>query len=86
MFCELPYEVQYPLGRFVEMIPYATMGIMLWLLSQKIKKRVMFFICGSVGLLFYLLYKPKYYAPGFGYSGLMLMIGSISLIMIFLLC
>lgn len=38
MFSQLPYELMYPLGRFYEMFPYATIGI--WMANLNINDRI----------------------------------------------
>ncbi|MBQ7602814.1 MAG: acyltransferase [Clostridia bacterium] len=77
MFGGLPYELKYPLGRLIEMIPYASVGVCFSMLLPLIKvcgnkKQTIIFVVATllVGLCVFLHYFYGDTAvPGFGYNG-----------------
>lgn len=87
MFGNLPYELKYPLGRMIEMIPYANIGVLCsilipWLQEKKFKLHIILFISSLVLVALCIFIKWRfvnYSIQGFGYNGLYLMIGSILL-------
>lgn len=71
LFDSLRYELKYPLGRFCEMIPYATVGFSCayYNVFEKAKeKRLIFIILFGVASIFLLRYSFISSASGFGYS------------------
>ncbi len=74
LFGDLPYELKCPLGRLVEMVPYASLGVLAmeypdWI--QKRNHRAIILIMCPVALIFSLLLKrllPE--TMGFQYSGI----------------
>ena len=71
LFDSLRYELKYPLGRFCEMIPYATVGFSCayYNVFEKAKEKRCFSIClFGVASLFLLKYRFINSALGFGYS------------------
>lgn len=86
LFASLPYEMKYPLGRIVEMIPYACAGMLISYhgLLDRCRNRKMLSAAGSAGclLISYALSKvPVLDIPG-GYDcgGLCLLASAVSLI------
>lgn len=86
LFGDLSFEVRYPLGRIVEMIPYASAGLLLWWIEKKISKKWLFLIIGLVGLVLYALLSAlsTIKIEGFDYSGVPKLIGSLSFVMFFI--
>lgn len=82
LFGSLPFETKYPLGRTVEMIPYATSGILLAAASGKHKVTVPVVVTSTACLVCYLLFPEFLLFKGFGYSGIMKLAASASLILI----
>lgn len=80
------YEIKYPLGRIIEMLPYACLGIWLseYKVFEKVKSRmwitqsILIILC-VLGILCDLVYKPE----GFGYQGVRWMILSVFLVINF---
>ena len=78
MFSGLPYELEYPLGRIFEMIPYASLGVLLSIFVPKIinlnfKSQLIIFASAVLGLVVYcvLNYFVDFYDPnGFDYPGI----------------
>lgn len=71
LFDSLRYELKYPLGRFCEMIPYATIGFSCAYFNvfEKVKeKRIFSIIMFGLASLFLLKYSFINWASGFGYS------------------
>lgn len=73
LFSNLRFELSYPLGRFIEMIPYAYFGLLLkhFNILEKLKKhRYLNMIIAT--LLFFIPYNYLSFplAKGFGYSGI----------------
>ena len=78
MFSGLRYELEYPLGRIFEMIPYASLGVVLSLFLPKIvnlkfKLQLIIFLDVALCLVAFcvLNYYLKFEGPqGFDYSGI----------------
>lgn len=78
MFSEIRYELEYPLGRIFEMIPYASLGVVLSLFVPKIvnlkfKLQLIIFLDVALCLVAFcvLNYYLKFEGPqGFDYSGI----------------
>lgn len=74
IFCSLRYELCYPLGRTIEMIPYASIGILLArfdvLKSLVCKKNKQLYYLIPAFFLFYYFEKRIYNPNGFGYQGI----------------
>ena len=72
LFGSLRYELKYPLGRIVEMIPYATLGlsISIFKVFERLQKNrgVYLVLFGILSFLFLLFSQYIPAAPGFGYS------------------
>lgn len=71
LFDSLRYELKYPLGRFCEMIPYATIGFSCgyYNVFEKAKeKRLFSIIFFGLASVFFLKYNFITTASGFGYS------------------
>ena len=87
LFCGLRYELKYPLGRTLEMLPYAVMGV--YIASFNIYAsgaktlRIIGIVLLSLGLLAYVLHLGNFAAPGFGYSGIGLMCAALILHTVF---
>lgn len=90
LFNNLPYELKYPFGRCLEMVPYATTGLLIS--SIKIDeisgiKRTLYACLCAIGLFAILLLTLIMEDPatkyGFGYSGFYKLIGSSLLIIAF---
>lgn len=84
LFGSLEYETRYPFGRVAEMIPYATIGLVLWLLSKKDNLKIIIFGTGILGLIIYIALPNTLVIEGFGYSGIMKLIGATSIAIIFI--
>lgn len=88
LFSRYVYEVKYPLGRIVEMLPYACLGIGINELrifekikSNKIISQVVLIIFCVLGIVVDNICKPK----GFGYQGLQwITLGSICVINLYI--
>ncbi len=82
-FQMLPYGAKYPLGRIAEMIPYASIGIILGEYKGIILKRssVIVLACVVLGVITILL--PDFLKNEFGYSGAKKLLFSIMLFLIF---
>lgn len=83
VFGSLRYELRYPLGRIIEMIPFATAGILMGIYPLPVLKRPVatgvIFICAAVFI--FALAKPHWLADeGFGYNGLGLFFGSVCMV------
>lgn len=78
MFSGLPYELEYPLGRIFEMIPYASLGILLSIFAPEIinlnfKSQLIIFASAALCLVVYcvLNYFVDFHNPiGFDYPGI----------------
>ena len=78
MFSGLRYELEYPLGRIFEMIPYASLGILLSIfvpkiVNQNFKLQLIIFASAVLGLVVYcvLNYFVNFHDPiGFDYQGI----------------
>lgn len=75
-FCDMPFELKYPLGRIAEMIPYATIGYDLahfgvfdWI-NEKVKCKHWVFLGALIILLIQIVIIPIPSMQGFGYSGI----------------
>lgn len=75
LFNSLRYELKYPLGRFCEMVPYATLGFSCayYNVFEKIKSyvsttKIFFLIMFGMNFIFLFNYEVINAAPGFGYS------------------
>ena len=82
LFSVLPFEAKYPLGRTVEMIPYATAGILLSAVLQDKEIHLSAVLVSVAVVVCYLCFPEFLSFEGFGYSGLMKLAASISLILI----
>lgn len=90
-FGKMRYEIKYPLGRFVEMIPYATIGIIIgkynifdFFLNRY--KRILLFYIGIVLwiiVFFLLIFDLEKIGVDFGYSGVLKILISILNIFLF---
>ena len=91
LFKDMPFEMKYPLGRVVEVIPYATLGydiahlqIYDWLKENK--HRATFALWTSLAMTILLLvFGQTSNIAGFGYNGIFRMIVSFSLLTFFYL-
>ena len=72
-FKDLPYELKYPVGRFVEMIPYASLGVLTAQFPERIKVRkhriTAIILCGGMAVCFAVLKAVIADPPGFQYAG-----------------
>lgn len=72
LFGQLRFELRYPLGRFVEMLPYSVLGLFVSFTNVyerlKNRARLFFFILFGFISVFLLKYSVITPAPGFGYS------------------
>lgn len=77
----LPTELSYPLGRLVEMIPYATAGITLYQINTRHPGWKQYAFQSSLVLIILICVKMLIWLgasdPGWGYSGLALFVGSV---------
>lgn len=73
LFDGLRYELKYPLGRFCEMIPYATLGFCFafFKIFDKLKKaRIETLVFAILFCLFFIKYNVFSGVAGFGYQGI----------------
>ena len=72
-FKDLPYELKYPVGRFVEMIPYASLGVLTAQFPQWVKdgkhRITAIVLCAGMAVGFAVIKVLSAYPPGFQYSG-----------------
>ena len=89
LFGNLPFEVKYTFGRILEMMPYASVGMLLWHVLNKIpthsriQTRVIPLVCSMIGLVVYYRFCYSLQPEGFYYAGLPRLIGGTSLVMFF---
>ena len=83
LFGDHSFEVKYTFGRIIEMIPYASAGMLLWYVCEKLSKNVIFLACGIVGIILYHFFCYSLQPNGFGYAGIPRLIGATSLVMFF---
>ena len=91
IFFELRWELKWPLGRLVEMLPYSAIGLLIGFNKDKIEKMKWKYKIGSLGGLFIIwivclgleTYGILFVKFNYGYSGLSLFFKSI---FIFLMC
>ena len=80
LFSNLSYEVRYPIGRIIEMIPYASIGILMFLSAGFEKKRWFFSLIGCGGIVLYCAFPSFLHVDGFGYSGVMKIVCAVSIL------
>lgn len=87
LFSKLPFDVRYSIGRLVEMIPASCAGSLLFDVFQCKKISAALSIgygipALTIGNVLYWLsyYLPKPEIPGFGYQGLVILIGALLLL------
>lgn len=88
LFSNLPDWCKWPIGRLAETYPFTFLGFVFgkYHILDKIKKSEKLFVCIIICLSFEIaLSAALYYPAGFGYSGLILSVRAIFLIIIFYL-
>lgn len=71
LFGDLGYGLKYPLGRIAEMIPYASVGIVYYIVLHKYynEKKLGFVIAYFLCLIIYVIIPAEDVESGFGYFG-----------------
>ena len=71
LFGDLSYELKYPFGRIAEMIPYASVGIVLYIVIHEYynEKKIGFMIAYFICLIIYVIIPAENVEDGFGYFG-----------------
>ncbi len=85
LFGDLSFELKYPLGRFFEMVPSATVGILLgyWFRTHQIKGRNVIWTASVAIAISWILISGTISRPeGFGYSGISLILVSSALFLV----
>ena len=85
LFSELPYYAKWTVGRFCELVPYACVGLICYRYAQY---RKVLTALSVVLLLFWLglrFFGVSLSAPGFMYSGVLLLVGATSISVLALL-
>ena len=82
MFNSLSFELKYPLGRMVEMLPYASLGICLkyFGILDKVKQQKKVWLIFTILLYIISRFLPS--APGFGYSGISLIAFALAIVVV----
>lgn len=80
LFGGLRYELAYPLGRMVEMLPHAVLGYLLGCAGEYIRSRPRLVWAGLGIPLAYRLRILLPHPEGFGYSGVSLLLSSLALV------
>ncbi len=88
LFSNMRFELKYPLGRTVEMIPYAVIGFYLayFGIYKKLENyRIVTILTSLVMMVFFLKYPVFHGAQGFNYAGILYIVLSLCLVTVFTL-